>query len=138
MATKAKNKPADVAEVKAPRLKKDGTVWVTGPRRSNEDMLIHYKAKKAAALVRHSKEIAGLDKKITYFESGPASRVIDPVKANAAAQEYLSKGASAEQIIAMAEQLRLAAFALKGKSEEEVAAIANAPAFFAVTTPPAA
>ena len=123
-------------DTKPVRLKKDGTPWpAPDSRRSNAEMLVHYKAKRVAALARHAKEIAGIDKKIAYFENTPSSRVIDPIKANAAAQEYLGKGMTAEQILEAAEQLRLAAFALKGKSEIEVQAIANAPSFFDVTPP---
>lgn len=145
MATKTKT-PKNITiapEGESPSLfvrgvtKADGSPW--GTRRSNEDMLAHYEAKLVKRKADHAKELAGIEKKIAYFKNGPTTRskAIDPVAANAAAQEYLGKGMTSDQILAYAEQLRLAAYAVKGKSPEEVAAIANAPAFFAVTDPAA-
>ena len=137
----AKKTPTSITiapDVKALRLKKDGTPWTAvadrTPRRSNADMLLVYRDKLVKARARHAKEIAGINKKIAYFENA-GSKTIDPIKANAAAQEYLSKGMTSDQILAAAEQLRLAAYAVKGKSDEELAAIAHPPAFFAVTAP---
>lgn len=126
-------------------FKKDGTprAYVdraaakanAAPRRSNEEMLKHYEDKLAKAKERHAKEIAGIEKKITYFKNGPTPRVVDPVKAAEAAKELLGKGMTPDQILAAAEQLRLAAAAVKGKSEEEIKAIAAPPPFLAVTAP---
>lgn len=102
-----------------------------GPRRTDAESLEFWKGKLAAAQERHKKEIEGINKKITYFSGERTRAGVDPEKAKAAAAEYLGKGMTAEQILQAAEQLRLAAAAVKGKSEEEVKALV-AP----VTPPP--
>lgn len=133
-------------EEKPGYFKGDGTPrkWVdpkerlanAGPRRSNEELLKDYREKLVKAKERHAKEIAGIEKKIAYFENGGGgSRGVDPEKAKAAAAEMLSKGLTPEQILQIAEQAKLAAAAIKGKSEDEIKAIAATPSFLAVTPP---
>ena len=137
MATKKKTTEAPETKSLFVRgvTKADGSPW--GVRRSNEEMLKVYQDKLVAAQARHAKEIGRIEKKIAYFSAERTGRVaIDPAKAAAAAQEYLAKGMTSDDILAAAEQLRLAAFAVKGKSDEELAAIVNAPSFFTVTPPP--
>lgn len=102
-----------------------------GPRRSDAESLVYWQGKLAAAGERHAKELAGINKKIAYF-SGERNAV-DPAAAAAAAQALAARGVTPDQFAEMAEQFRLAAAAVKGKSEAEVAALVAPP--FTVTPP---
>lgn len=133
VATKKKAGSVTIApEEKAPRLKKDGTAWAPlPPRRPDAELLKEYQDRRAAALVRHAKEIAKLDAKITHYTN---KGVVDPVEAEAAAKELLGEGMTPEQIEALIQRLGKAKKALAGKTPEEVAAM-KAEALAAKQTP---
>ena len=94
-----------------------------GPRRSDAESLDFWKGKLVTAQERHKKEIEGINKKIAYFSGERTRGGVDPEKAKAAAASYLNKGMTAEQILQVADELRLAAAAVKGKSEDEIKAL---------------
>lgn len=123
-----------------PRKYVDRSTLEKAPRRSNEELLADYQDRLVKAKERHAKEIAGVEKKIAYFTSGGSGRKgVDPAAAAAAAHDLMSKGMSPEQIIAFAEQARLAVAGIKGKSEDEIKALASTPPpSLAVTMAPAA
>lgn len=105
-----------------------------GPRRSDAESLVFWQGKLAAAGERHAKELAGINKKIAYFSGERVKRnAVDPVAAQAAAQALAARGVTPDQFAEMAEQFRLAAAAVRGKSEAEVAALVAPP--FTVTPP---
>jgi len=128
-----------------PRLfNKDGTpidfAARVANRRPDAVILAELKAKRVEVLARHAKEIGKLDNRISNIENGRtrSSRTVDPVKAQEAAQEFLGKGMTVDQILEFAEKARLAAAGVKGKTEAEVEAIKAAPpapAFLSVTQP---
>lgn len=126
----------DRAAIMKARTEANAAGGVTVTRRSDAEMLEHYKAKKLVTLDRHVKELAKIEKRIEYFSGNrPSSRgAAAKAKANAALGELLGKGFTPEQIAAFAEQARLAMAGLKGKSEDEIKALIPPP--FAPAVPP--
>lgn len=107
------------------------------PRMSDAEALESWKGKLVTAQERHAKELAGIQKKIDYYLNPRTSRnAVDPEAANAAYKQLAAQGLSPDQIVQFAETARLAAAALKGKTPEELAALAGPPpSFFNVAQP---
>jgi len=124
----SKKKPGAVAEdavsgkpVKGKkRVNADGTPFVPTPRRPDAVILAEYKEKRERVLVRHAKELARIDAKISFFSNRGA---VDPAEAEATVKEMLGKGMTPEDIEALEKKLRAAKKFLSGKSEEDIAAL---------------
>ncbi len=106
-------------------------------KRTDAESLIYWQGKRVVVLERHAAELAKIDAKITYFSTPRTKRnAVDPEAANAAYKQLAAQGLTPEQIVQFAETARLASAALKGKTPEELAALAGPPpAFFNVAQP---
>jgi len=124
----SKKKPGAVAEdavsgkpVKGKkRVNPDGTPFVPTPRRPDAVILAEYKEKRERVLVRHAKELARIDAKISFFSNRGA---VDPAEAEATVKEMLGKGMTPEDIEALEKKLRAARKYLASKAPEDIAAL---------------